>query len=178
MREIKGYKPWNSNELGRVYLAYLEKHGEIFPLSCKNPRQLNRFLQDWDRIPALAAEIGFEASGFQSDKKMALYWEITRRGEELGYIYRGWDDPGFGIGESLLVSAEDGPILMAQAIVLSAFLAANGVCMTVDQLPFGGYCLNLNCCIYASGFNAGAVKEVVDTLAECSTTVKSLVGVA
>ena len=105
MKTIEGYRPWDPEEAGGLFLAYLKENGYCTLLDGKTPYQINRFLQDLQRVPFIAAEHGCQVTGFQTDEDRALYWDISRSGKDIGFIYRGWDDTGFVIGECILVSA-------------------------------------------------------------------------
>jgi hypothetical protein len=177
MKAIEGYRPWDPEEAGGLFLAYLKENGYSTLLEGKTPCQINRFLQDLQRVPFTAAELGCQVSGFQTDEDRALYWDISRSDKDIGFIFRGWDDPGFGVGECVLVKAAAMPIFMAQEGVISDFLATNGFCMTMEELAGGECSLGLTTTVYAAGFNTGTLNAVLGTLEECSATVKSLVGV-
>ena len=132
-------------------------------------------IRDAGQVGGLAAELGLEVAGPRSNEHMALYWDVTRDGRAMGFIYRGWDDPGFGVGECVPVSADEMPVLMAQVDAVTRLLATNGVALTITPLSAGGCWLDMTTVIYSDGFNAGTLRATLGTVAKCAATVRSMV---
>ena len=93
----------------------------------------------------------------------------------IGFIYRGWEDPGFGIGECVPVSPADIPVFMAQADAAVTLLAANGLSLTLTPMSGGGCWLNMTTVIYSDGFNAGALGGALDAIWTAVQTVNDMV---
>ncbi len=155
--------------------GYLMNNDVPIPVATKALCQSLEFLRDVGRIHAVASQLALEISGFRSDEALALYWDVRRDGRDVGFIYKGWDDPGFGIGECVPVSADEMPVFMAQANTAVRLVATNGLALTTEPMPNGGCYLNMTAGVYSAGFNAGVMDAALDTIAECSATIRSMV---
>ncbi len=175
MNFIEDSGPGSCGDVRNALFGYLHANNVPVPVATKALCQSIDFLRDVDRFNAVVSELGLEVSGVRSDDDLALYWDVSHSGRDVAFIYRGWDDPGFGIGECVPVSADEMPVFMAQANAIITFLATNGLALTTEPMPGGGFWLNMTTAIYSSGFNAGVVGAALGTIAECTGTVRRMV---
>ena len=52
-------------------------------------------------VERIAQESDLTLSGFRSDATLEVYFDIARGSQEMGFIAKGWADPGFRIGDRL-----------------------------------------------------------------------------
>ena len=175
MMFIEDYEPGSCNSLRNAVFGYLSKNEVPFDVATKALCQCLGYLQDVGHIHAVATELGLEVSGLRSDADLALYWDLTHDGRDVGFIYRGWDDPGFGIGECLPVSGDEMPVFMAQADSAIRLLATNGLTLTTSPIPGGGCWLNMTTVIYSDGFNAGTVGGALGAIGTAVRGVREMV---
>lgn len=175
MKYIEDEGPAGRDAVRNAIFGYLEANNVPADIAIEALCHCVEAIRDAHRLGAIAAEIGVHVKGPLSNEHMALYWEISRDGRPMGFIYRGWNDPGFGIGECLQIPAQDMPLLMAQWSRTTSFLASNGVVHTKTTMPDGGCWLNMTTPIYADGFSAGTLKAALTTMTECVEMVRSLV---
>ena len=123
---------------------------------------------------AAVTAAGYSASSFYSNKNLAVYFAMAAGEREVGFISKGWTDPGFRIGE--LVTVPEGyPEHAEPPEYLRDFCATNGVSLT-RSLDFDDTCWFLEYVIYSSGFNAEMLRESLDTFIECTEKVKHDLG--
>lgn len=138
------------------------------------PRRTRKLIRDIKRLGAAAKKTGLRLSGYQSDAEKALYLDVTYEGIGLGFVYRGWDDPGFGVGDVIMVSAENMPLFGALSGRIFSRLATDGLAVTVHPLPTGGCCLAITSAIYSPGFNARVFGATLRTVAEATAWIERL----
>ena len=175
MMIIEDDGPVSCPEIRNAVFGLLLENDVPYPLATKALCQCLEVLRDVDRTHSVASDLGLEVSGLRSDDTLALYWNVSRDGRCVGFIYRGWDDPGFGIGECVPVLAAEMPVFMAQADVAVKFLATNGLSLTTEPMPDGGYWLNMTTVIYSDGFNAGTLAGALDAIWAGVRTVREMV---
>ncbi len=175
MNFIEDSGPMSCGDARNAMLGYLMKNDMPIPVATQALCQSLEFLRDVGRIHAVASELGLEISGFHSDEALALYWDVRRDGRDVGFIYRGWDDPGFGIGECVPVSADEMPVFMAQAHTAVRLVATNGLALTTEPMSSGGCYLNMTTVIYSDGFNAGSLVGALGTIGTVVQTVREMV---
>jgi hypothetical protein len=129
-------------------------------------------LREW--VESTLAAAGYDASDFISDKSLQVYLAITNGGQDVGFIAKGWTDPGFRIGE--LVAVPKGyPEHAEPPEYLRDFCATNGVGLSRSP-DFDDTYWFLEYVIYSSGFNAEMLLESLDTFIECTEKVKHDLG--
>ena len=50
-------------------------------------------------VEGIARECGLTPARFLANEALELYYDIKRGRHEMGYISKGWEDPGFRIGD-------------------------------------------------------------------------------
>src|SRR5262249_36277157 len=120
-------------------------------------------------------ECGLKLAGSRSDPHLELYFDITRGEEELGYIAKGWDAPGFRVGDVVEVSPKKTATLMTNAFQIMRVCATQGIGISIDE-RLGGIELALDGVIYSEGFNRETFKQTLDAVCDCTQKVRGLVG--
>jgi hypothetical protein len=110
---------------------------------------------------------GYELSDFSWNDQLELYFDIERTGEEVGFISKGWTDPGFRVGEVVIIPAERIDNFTARAEDVHDFCSANGFACTVTLTP--EHCeVLIECVIYCTGFDGRTLSQSLAALAKCS----------
>ena len=110
---------------------------------------------------------GLLASGFLANEHLELYYDIARGRRDLGYICKGWDDPGFRIADVVPVPAGKIQTLKQHAPALMQFCATRGVALTGETNASGRMEFSMESVIYSDGFNQKVFAQVLDCLTEC-----------
>lgn len=132
--------------------------------------QLSEQQRTRELAEAAIAAAGYTVSDFNSDISLEVYFAITKGDQDVGFIAKGWTDPGFRIGE--IVSVPEGYAENGEPPeYLRDFCATNGVGLTRSP-DFDDTYRFLEYVIYSSGFNAEMLRESLATLIECMETVK------
>ena len=110
---------------------------------------------------------GHEGANFSWNDQLELYYDIKRDGEQLGFISKGWTDPGFRVGEVVMIPAEDIANFTARAEGVHDLCSTNGFACTVTMTP--DHCeVLIECVIYCTGFDGRTLSQSLAALAKCS----------
>jgi hypothetical protein len=126
-------------------------------------------------VTRIARECGLTLSGSRSDTAQELYFDIARGEQQLGYIAKGWDDPGFRIGDLIEVSPGNTVTLVANAFQIMRICATQGVGISIHETA-DSLELALDGVIYSEGFNRETFRQTLDAVCECTQKVRALVG--
>lgn len=112
-------------------------------------------------------ECGLRSSEFKTNEHLELYYDIEQGKRDVGYISKGWDDPGFRIGDIVEVPKWKIAALREHAYVLLKYCATRGVVMTVKENDDDSVELQMDSVIYSDGFNEKVFVQVLHYLTEC-----------
>jgi len=140
-------------------------------------RQCTSQIKDDDMVQDLATECGFKLCGGRMNEHLELYYDIRQGGHCLGYISKGWNDPGFRVGDMITIPRSRIDFFKQNAYSLLRFCATNGIVMTVEETEVA-IKIWLAGLIYSDGFNAGTFKHTLETLNECVEKAGELMGEA
>jgi len=131
-------------------------------------------IQNRQLIEKTAAACKLTLSGFVTDDALELYYDLTRGREELGYIAKGWDDPGFRIGD--LVQIPKGQSAQTKTLVtrIRKLCATNGIGVTIAKTA-DSIDIQMDAVIYSEGFNRATFKKTLDTVCECVDKIKNMI---
>ena len=102
---------------------------------------------------------------FLSSERLELYFDILKKDKSVGYISKGWADPGFRIGEYFEMDKDD-PSFKEKFFKVFRACSTNLVSVGVLEKIPGVPGISLEIGIYKDGFNEKVLKEAVDTLEE------------
>lgn len=125
-------------------------------------------------VERIVRKCGLQTSRFITNEHLELYFDIARGKRELGYISKGWDDPGFRVGDVVMVPQPKVGGLREHGQMFMRFCATRGVAMTSEKNDGGGVELQLESVIYSDGFNKKVVGQVLDCLVECTEEARRL----
>jgi hypothetical protein len=125
-------------------------------------------------VEGIARECGLTLVGFLTDGALELYYAIKSRRHGLGYISKGWEDPGFRIGDLVEIGWWDRDVLKANSHHLMRFCATNGIAMTVQETSTT-ITIQLDGVIYSEGFNRDTFEKTLDSLNACVEKIHTLI---
>lgn len=111
---------------------------------------------------------GCSATGFLWNEDLELYYDIAKDGEEVAFISKGWDDPGFRLGELVTVAGEN----VDRLEDVKNFCNTNGIVMSFQENGESNYEVVLEQVIYSTGFDGRTFSQALSTLIECSGKLK------
>ena len=111
---------------------------------------------------------GCSTTGFLWNKDLELYYDILKSGEKVASISKGWDGPGFRMGEHVTVSADK----IDRLEDVKSFCDTNGVVMSFQENEETGYEVVLEQVIYSTGFDGRTFAQALSTLIKCSDKLK------
>lgn len=118
-------------------------------------------------VEGIARECGLSLTGFLTNDALELYYAIKRGRHDLGYISKGWVDPGFRIGDTIEIDPWEADILKAHATELAQFCATRGVAMTlVARSPMSTE-IQLDGVLYSEGFTRGTFEKTLESINAC-----------
>ncbi len=126
-------------------------------------------------VQSIAKEQGLRLSKCRVDQHMELYYDISQGRHGLGYISKGWTDPGFRIGDLFPVSREAAESFKPHIFELLKFCATNGITVTMQENG-GKIDLTMDAVIYSEGFNKATFKNTLEALSECVEKAAELIG--
>jgi len=132
-------------------------------------------IQNTTMIRAVTKECGLSLSKCKMNNDLELYYDIKRGRHDLGYISKGWTDPGFRIGDLIELPRSKVDIFKRNAYQLLTFCATNGIVMTVKETP-ETIEIAMDGVIYNEGFNKTTFKKTLETLNECVEKAEALLG--
>lgn len=127
-------------------------------------------LENRSKVETAALVAGCRLSGFLWNEDLELYYDVSQGDRDVAYISKGWNEPGFRIGDCVLVSDSRANRLDE----LKAFCDASGVVMSVRQTDSADLEVNLDQVIYATGFDGRTLARALATLVDCLRRLKSL----
>jgi len=132
-------------------------------------------MKDRAIVEQTAKECGLTLTQFQTNDVLELYFDIKQGRHDLGYISKGWNDPGFRVGDLVEVPKANSAVLRNQAYKLLSFCATQGVTLTIKEMS-GGVEIHLDSVIYMEGFNKKVFEQVLHHLNLCVEKAKELIG--
>jgi len=111
---------------------------------------------------------GCSTTGFLWNEDLELYYDIAKDREEVAFISKGWDDPGFRLGQLVTVSGDK----IDRLEDVKKFCGTNGIVMSFQENDESGYEVVLEQVIYSTGFDGRTFSQALSTLIECSDKLK------
>ncbi len=99
MNESDEQRLWN---IRRAIFDYLMTNQVPRSIAERLLSQCSAALRDSDLVETVAKTAGFILSGYKTDAALELYYDVRQGERNVGYISKGWTDPGFRLGEFLI----------------------------------------------------------------------------
>ena len=132
-------------------------------------------IRDRQLVEDFAAGCKMQLSGFRTTDVLELYFDVAQGPDAIGYISKGWDDPGFRIGELIQIPKPRAPKFKAKVAQIRRLCATNGLGLTIGKAD-GALQLQMDGVIYDAGFNKKTFKKTFGTLRECVQKVREMTG--
>jgi hypothetical protein len=127
-----------------------------------------------DMLETAAAECGMTMTSVMCGDHLELYCELESSRREDCSVSKGWDEPGFRCGKTVLISPSDFQTIADNADEILRFCATRGVAATFEERD-GFLDVSLESVIYLEGFNARVLAQVVRYLDTCHEKVEAVV---
>jgi len=124
-------------------------------------------------LETIVKECGLKMSRFIANDELELYYDLKRGRHDMGYISKGWEDPGFRIGDIIEIPKCRMDLFTVNAYQILKFCAANGIGMTVSEIKDTAE-IHMEGVIYSEGFNKDTFMKTLETLNECIEKTESL----
>jgi hypothetical protein len=148
--------------------------------STSSDEDLSALLQCADQIrnrrivERTAKECGLRLDRFLSDEILELYYDLKRGRHDVGYISKGWKDPGFRIGDVVEMSKTSIQSFKEHVFPLLKFCAVRGVGITFEEKE-DVVEIQMDSVIYPDGFNKKVFEQVLHYLNDCVERVNGLI---
>jgi hypothetical protein len=100
-----------------------------------------------------------------SDAELELYCDITRSDEDVGYIAKGWEDPGFRLGQIITIPKS----LQAEIEDVKKHCDRSGIVMSWSEHDAQHIEVTFEYVIYTTGFDGRTFAQALSALMDCST---------
>jgi len=121
-----------------------------------------------------ANKAGFELTRFINNKALDLYFDILNKDKNAGYISKGWDDPGFRVGEYFEMDKTD-PAFKEKFYKVHQVCSGNLISVGVSEKSQGKVGISLEIGIYAGGLTEKVLKSAVETIESTMCKIKGLI---
>ena len=111
----------------------LNKHKASPDNALKALSQCHAHINDRLLIEEIAKECGLKLSGFQTNEQLELYYDLKHGRQDLCFLSKGWDDPGFRLGEIVDIPIWKLADMREHVYALLKFCATQGVVMTIEE---------------------------------------------
>lgn len=108
-------------------------------------------------------DAGLSAKGFISNDKLELYFNIYKGNKSFCYIFKGWQDPGFRVGEFIKIDKSI-PEFKDKFYKIFKICSSNLISVGLSESSDRAVGMSLEIGIYSEGFNSGVLKNAAQTL--------------
>jgi hypothetical protein len=122
----------------------------------------------------IARECGLTLVGFLANDTLELYYDLKRGRHNLGFISKGWEDPGFRIGDLVEIGGWDRDVVKAASRQIMRVCATQGIGLTIQEAPTT-IALQLDGVLYSEGFNRDTFLKTLESLNVCVENIHSLI---
>ncbi|HSB03661.1 MAG TPA: hypothetical protein VLK23_00610 [Thermodesulfobacteriota bacterium] len=146
--------------------ALLNKKKASFEDALRALSQCEAHIQNRVIVEKIAKECGLKLAGSLVNDELELYYDLRRGRHDMGYISKGWEDPGFRIGDLIEIEKWKEESFKVNAYEILRFCATNGIVLTVQETK-DTIALQMEGVIYNQGFNKDTFSKTLETLNEC-----------
>ncbi|MCX7005918.1 MAG: hypothetical protein NTY53_01460 [Kiritimatiellaeota bacterium] len=172
-RDLLGDSEGQDTVIRSELLSVMEDFGFDHTITATYLRQCAAMIHDDFVVMKIAEQSDLQLKDYDPDEALELYYNIWRGRQNLGYVSKGWSDPGFRLGNLLLIPVIKVSMLRKCSRQIASLCANNGITVTVreDRIPIE---LQLGSVIYEEGFNQKTFLKVLGTLNECAESISRL----
>ena len=125
-------------------------------------------------IEDIAGEMDLSLSGFQTNEDLEIYYDIGKGGRTIAYISKGWEDPGFRVGDTMVLDEKSLDAFRRKSDKVLNVCATQGVACGAQAVEGDKLQLDFSICIYQEGFNAPTFARALETFEMGMNKVRSL----
>ncbi len=125
-------------------------------------------------LEEIVGACGLTLAGSLANDSLELYYDVKRGRHSMGYIAKGWADPGFRIGDVIEIDSWEAEAFHSHLAELLKFCAVRGIAMTATKARTGTE-VHMDGVIYSAGFNAETFQQTIESLNECVDKVETLI---
>ena len=160
-------RPSNMGDVLRNQIfALLNKEKVSADLALNALTQCQSHVRNRIMIEGIGKECGVKLSGFLANEHLELYYNVKQGRHDVGYISKGWDEPGFRIGDIVEVPKWKIADTKEHVYALLEFCATRGVIVTIEEKE-KFIEIQLNSVIYIEGLNKRVLEQVLHYLQVC-----------
>ncbi|HWT78312.1 MAG TPA: hypothetical protein VN648_05855 [Candidatus Methylomirabilis sp.] len=137
--------------------------------------QCGAHIRDRMLVEIIARECGLTLVRFLTNDALELYYDIKCGRHDLGYVAKGWADPGFRIGDTVEIGPWEADIFRTHAAKLARFCATRGIALTLQTRAPMSTEIQMDGVIYNEGFNRDTFKKTLESLNACVEKIQALV---
>lgn len=164
----------NQDSMRRAIFALLNAH-KVSPDTALNTlAQCHSHVRNRVNIEEMVRACGMTASGFLSNEHLELYYDLKQGRHAVGYVSKGWDDPGFRIGEIVEVPKWQIADMEEHLCALIEFCTVQGVTITVTEND-ASIELQLEAVVYSEGMRREVFEQVVHHVHLCIENAHELI---
>jgi hypothetical protein len=128
--------------------------------------EVKSFYLDRIEIESIVKESGLRPFDFQTNDHLELFYNLRKGRRDIGYVSKGWSEPGFRIGNVLVIPEFQSAAFRSGIMEIMKICAVRGFAVTVDEKN-GYFQLHIDTVIYSEGLNKVVFMKIVDNLCEC-----------
>ena len=117
------------------------------------------------------SKLGLELKGFQSNDALELFFNVKRDGDNICYISKGWNDPGFRIGEYMEINKSI-PDFKEKFYKIFKACSKNIIAIDISEPEKGKIGLNFQIGLY--DLNEKILTEAIDVLGDSLKKIRLL----
>ena len=135
----------------------------------KTLKQCSSHIQNTIHVSEIIKQNGLSYKKFITNDNLELYYDLVRpednTAEDLGYIAKGWDDPGFRIGNVIDFEDLEESEFRGYIDAIYPECANQGIITHVKE-EGNGFIMQLEGLIYSEGFNTETFNQTLQALTE------------
>lgn len=156
----------NEDSMRRAIFALLNAHKVSPDTALKALAQCQSHVRNRVTIEEMVRACGMTTSGFLSNEHLELYYDLKQGRHAVGYVSKGWDDPGFRIGEIVEVPKWHMADMEEQVYALIRSCTVQGVTVTIEEND-ASIGLQMDAVVYSEGMNRTVFEQVVHHVQRC-----------
>jgi hypothetical protein len=128
--------------------------------------EVKSFYLDRMEIEKIIKESGLRPIDFQSNDQLELFYNLRKGRRDIGYVSKGWSEPGFRIGNVIVIPEIQSAALRSGIMEIMKICAVRGFAVTVEEKS-GYFKLHIDTVVYSEGLNRVVFMKIMDNLCEC-----------
>lgn len=162
-----GDKDARKDELNRLFVENGMSEKEIVDFL----QQILDQRKDVQLVKDCAKKAGLRLERFITNKALALYFDVYRGKRTVGYISKGWSDPGFRIGDIIELN-KTMPLFKGKFYDIYKICSKELISVHVSEKDKDMIIVDMEIGIYRGGLNAGVFRKAIKNLYDAMRIVR------